>query len=109
MKFILAALILTFSATAFSAGAWTPAKKISQIEEYGSGIKVYGLDLSSNPAKCQENYVALPNPTQEPDKINRLNSMLLAAYMAGKSVELKLSGTACSSNLPTYFAVRVSN
>lgn len=107
MKFLLLATLLALSATAHSASSWTSAGKITSLEDYGNGIKVYGMDLSGNPASCQEKGFAMPNSGATPEAINRLNSMLLAAYMAKQSVQIKLSGNSCSSNNPFYYAVRV--
>ncbi len=109
-KLMLLLSTLFFTSLSLAAGQYTQTSTISQLEEYGSGIRVHGLDLSINPAKCTKTSMAFPYPDHQvtPDiKKDRYNSMLLAAFVAGQKVQIKLHATKCVENNPVYYAVKL--
>jgi hypothetical protein len=88
-------------------GVWVPSKSITEIRDYGNGIAVYGHDLSNSAIPCSDRSAAMPDPGLTGEQINRLNSIILAAYISGKPIILKVRDNTCSGNFPVYYAVRM--
>lgn len=87
-----------------------PLGNINAVEEYGAGVRVYGLNLSGNPAGCNKTAIAFPSASaRTSDEQNRLNSMLLASFVSQQRVRVKLSDTECRENQPVYLSVRIEN
>lgn len=100
-------IVLTISLIA-SAGTWTPFGQIESVTEYGKGMRVTGLDLSANPAKCsaeEYGHVEIDNRTSA--EIDRLNKMLLSAFLSGRNVKVKLRSDQCIENRPVIYAVKI--
>ena len=106
MKRLLFITILLISKSAFSAGVWTAPGILEKMDEYGQGLRVYGLDLSANPANCQHTGSAMMTAGESSVK-NRLNSVLLSAFISSQKVQIKLNSTICESGHPVYYGVRV--
>ncbi len=82
--------------------------KITSIEEYGQGTKIFGLNLeAANPAQCSNTSTLMPSPAADAKAVDRMNATVLAAFMSGKSVQVKVSDAGCVANLPYYYAVRI--
>lgn len=109
-KFVLSitiGILLSISLVA-SAGIWTGWGQIENIEEYGTGIRVIGFDLSANPAGCSSEasgYLDMANLTSE--QIDRLNKMILSAFLSGREVRFKLQTNQCIENHPAIYAVGI--
>ena len=70
-------------------------------------VRVYGLDLSENPAECSSTALAMPRSACSDVEKNRFNSVILSALMANKKIRLKLLDSECEQGYPVYYAVRV--
>lgn len=104
---MLGAVLVPVPFISVAAPVWTNAGYISQVEEYGDGIRVTGLELGPNPAGCSSISAALPVSDYTDAQRNRANSILLAAFVASKKVQIKLTDSSCNGNNPAYYAVRV--
>lgn len=94
---LLGALVALLPLTA-SAGQYTSSwKTITQLESHGNGIRVYGLNLSPNPAGCSNTGSADVGHSLAGAKREGLRRALIAAFLSGRKVKVKLDSTACST------------
>jgi hypothetical protein len=98
------ALMIPFAA---AAGVWTGWGQITELTEYGLGLRVTGLDLSANPAGCSHTETAFVDINLDNVQIDRLNSLLLAAFLSGREVSVKMDSSLCIENRPAIYAVSV--
>lgn len=80
---------------------------ISRLETFGDDLVVHGLDLSPNPAGCDDPSSARLQPSLSAAQKEGLGRILTAAFTAGRPVKVKLSSTECSGDRPAIYAVRV--
>lgn len=91
--------------------AFTGPGVVTRYEDYGSSLQVTTSAATINPAGCTTAALYFPKPgLTDIDKQN-MSRDLLAAFMAGKNVRLKIDGTTCvtdgSSTYPVYYGVRI--
>lgn len=98
------ALIIPFTA---AAGVWTGWGQIEKLTEYGDGLRVVGLDISANPASCSSTSYAFVDETLDDVEIERLNKLLLSAFLAGREVSIKMNSSRCIENRPVIYAVSI--
>ncbi len=102
-----ATLVLASSLGALAAGVWTPWGTVGEVEDYGTGMRVYGLDVSDNPNNCgNTNFARLDNTLDELEK-DRITKLILTAFTSGRELSVKLSDTTCSSDRPAIYAAKV--
>ncbi|MFY8274641.1 hypothetical protein AAEU32_11015 [Pseudoalteromonas sp. SSDWG2] len=70
---------------------WSGANKVSTIRVYSGEYVLITMANANNPSQCSDsNYIMLKNTNTESGQ--RQYSALLSAYMAGKQVNLALTG-----------------
>jgi len=101
-----AAAIVTVSYPALAGvSTFTNPGTITHFEDYGSSLQVSTSAAITNPAGCASTALYLPKSTLTDAEKQNLSRDLLAAFVAGKNVQLKIDGTACNSGSPSYYAV----
>ncbi len=99
-------LLMVFPPLTASAGQYISSwGTITQLESHGDGVRVYGLDLSPNPAGCSNPSAATVHVSLSAAKREGLGRALIAAFLSGRKVKVKLHATECNFNTPVIYGV----
>jgi len=97
----------TLATTALGTNAWTGWGTISVLQDYGNGPAVRTSAPIVNPANCNPSNMYFPLPALSDAARASIGRSILSAYMAGKSIRLKIVDNACADSYPAYYAVDV--
>lgn len=108
------ALVCSLAAPA-SAGVetWTPWFMIQSLDNGdGTTDQTYAVraatgNLTTNPAGCSSLTHAFLIPSATATSKDLTNRTLLAALLSGREVRLRIHGTACTQNSPTFGFVNI--
>ncbi len=99
---------LFFSGLTLAAGVWNSSwGTISQLESYGDDTHVIGLDLSPNPGGCSNTSLAKVRYSLSLERKEELRQVLMAAFLAGRQVKVKIDDNRCQGDYPSIYGVRV--
>jgi hypothetical protein len=97
--------MLGFAAQADASSGWTTWGTITSYQDYGLGAEVELSAPVIKPASCTGSRyrasTALPSEAAK----DRLTRAILAAYLAGRSIRLKIDNVCTTDNQPGYYAV----
>lgn len=104
---VCAVVVAGFSGTADASSGWTTWGGITSFQDYGLGAEVETNAPVIKPSACVGSRYRISSTLSEVAK-DRLSRALLAAYMAGKSVRLKVDDVCTTDNMPSYYAVDIA-
>jgi hypothetical protein len=114
-KTVFGAALMLSAASAMAADEWSSYFVIDYLdnESSGSAGDSYAVKRDSgshaNPAGCANATYAYPSASASDASRELMARILLGAYLAGKPVRLRISGSTCTQSGPTYYAVAVDN
>ena len=95
---------LAFSTQALAAGTWETPKVIQEFIDYGDMVEIRASGNWIDPASCGNAFGARVN---DPVRVDGFRKTLLAAFLSGKPVKIKVDNVVCHDGYPTFYAISV--
>lgn len=104
------AISFLFSVTFIAeAGTWSKFGYISEVVEYGDGVRIAGLDLSDISTSCSKSGLVRLDTSLSDASRDRINSLTLTAFASQKRVRVKVNQDKCSQDYKVFYAVQAAN